>query len=86
MDYFSSTYFVQDGAPCHASNRIKDVLGGQPFQILDWPGNSPDLNQVENMKYMEEKLKDKKISSAPKLIHESRCCEPWASPRNTAEG
>jgi transposase len=71
MDNFGSTHFLQDGAPCHASKRIRDFLSEQPFDVIDWPGNSPDLNPIENMwNFMKGKLKGKNISSTPKLIHE----------------
>ncbi len=35
---------------------------------MDWPGNSPDLNPIENCwNQMKQKLKDVDISSLPKL-------------------
>jgi hypothetical protein len=37
---------LQDGTPCHALMCIKTVLAEQPFEVKDWPGNSPDLNPV----------------------------------------
>jgi transposase len=38
---------------------------------MDWPGNSPDLNPIENCwNYMKEKLKFKDTWSLPKLIRE----------------
>ena len=71
MERFGATHFLQDGAPCHASKRIKQFLQQQPFQIIDWPGNSPDLNPIENCwAFMKNKLKQKDVSSVPKLIHE----------------
>jgi hypothetical protein len=71
MNNFQCTHFLQDGAPCHASKRIKAFLSEQPFEIIDWPGNSPDLNPIENLwSYMKNKLKHKDISSGPKLIKE----------------
>jgi hypothetical protein len=51
-----SSWFLQDGAPCHTSKlvmgRLKEM---KEFQVMDWTGNSPDLNLIENcwsyMKY-----------------------------------
>jgi transposase len=43
------THFLQDGAPCHSSKRIKNYLSDKPFEVMDWPGNSPDLNPIENV-------------------------------------
>ena len=59
---------LQDGAPCHASKRIKTFLQDKPFEVIDWPGNSPDLNPIENCwNYMKNKLKEVDISSVPRL-------------------
>ncbi len=63
-----STHFLQDGAPCHASKRIKDFLTDKPFKVIDWPGNSPDLNPIDNAwNFMKNKLRTQDISSVPKL-------------------
>jgi hypothetical protein len=40
--------FLEDGAPCQTSKPIKAFLAEQPFQVTDWPGNSPDLNPIDN--------------------------------------
>lgn len=40
--------FMQDGAPCHTSKLIKDFLNDEEIEVLPWPGNSPDLNPIEN--------------------------------------
>lgn len=71
MGFHRSTHFLQDRAPCHASKRVKSFLADKPFEVIDWPGNSPDLNPIENCwNYMKEKLKSKDTGSLPKLIHE----------------
>jgi transposase len=71
MGIHGSTHFLQDGAPCHSSKKISNFLAEQPFQVIDWPGNSSDLNPIENCwSHMKRKLKDKDISSVPKLIAE----------------
>lgn len=71
MDNFRCTHFLQDGAPCHASKRIKGFLAEQSFEVIDWPGNSPDLNPIENLwNFMKGKLKGKDINSVPKLLVE----------------
>jgi transposase len=71
MRFHRATHFLHDGAPCHASKRIKNFLADQPFEVLDWPGNSPDLNPIENCwNFMKEKLKTKDTGSIPKLIFE----------------
>ncbi|GFX83434.1 transposable element Tcb2 transposase [Trichonephila clavipes] len=41
--------FMQDGAPCHTALSIKAFLAEQNIPLLDWPGNSPDMNSIENV-------------------------------------
>jgi hypothetical protein len=69
MGIHGCTHFLQDGAPCHASKRIKTFLAQQDFQVIDWPGNSLDLNPIENCwNHLKNMLKKKDTSSVPKLI------------------
>lgn len=42
-------YFMQDGAPCHTSRMSTDVLNRMKIKVLPWPGNSPDMNPIENV-------------------------------------
>jgi transposase len=74
MRIHGAQFFLQDGAPCHTSkvvmNRLKEMKA--EFSVLDWPGNSPDLNPIENCwSYMKLKLKAARFdtTSLPKLIH-----------------
>ncbi|GFU10057.1 uncharacterized protein TNCV_1592661 [Trichonephila clavipes] len=39
--------FMQDDAPYHTARSIKAVLADQNIPLLDWPGNSPDMNTIE---------------------------------------
>ena len=39
---------MHDGAPAHKSRAVKTFLDEQNIEVLDWPGNSPDLNPIEN--------------------------------------
>ena len=42
--------FQHDGAPCHKAKVITKWLGEQNIDILgQWPGNSPNLNPIENL-------------------------------------
>ncbi|KAI4905591.1 hypothetical protein NFI96_000349 [Prochilodus magdalenae] len=42
--------FQHDGAPCHKAKVMTKWLREQNIEILGpWPGNSPDLNPIENL-------------------------------------
>jgi hypothetical protein len=62
------THFQQDGAPCQSSKRIKKYLSDKPCEVTNWPGNSSDLNPIENVRnHMKNKLQAEDISLVPKL-------------------
>lgn len=49
MPRLSCTIFQQDGAPAHTSKAVKAWFRANEYQVLEgWPGNSPDLNVIEN--------------------------------------
>ena len=72
MEMHGCRYFLQDGAPCHKSRLAMALLKSkaEKFKVMDWPGNSPDLNPIENVwSIMKGRLKkDHTISSLPLLI------------------
>lgn len=41
--------FMHDGAPCHRAKTIKNLMETENISVLPWPGNSPDLNPIENI-------------------------------------
>lgn len=41
--------FMHDGAPCHKAKSITTFLEQKKIEVLDWPGNSPDMNPIENV-------------------------------------
>ena len=49
MNVHNAIIFMQDSAPCHRSKIVKKFLEENHVTTLDWPGNSPDLNPIENL-------------------------------------
>src|SRR5215469_13237188 len=41
--------FQQDLAPAHTARLVSSWLRDNNIQLLEWPGNSPDLNPIENL-------------------------------------
>ena len=68
MSVHNTSIFMQDGAPCHRSKIVKKFLGENNVVTLDWPGNSPDLNPIENLwSKMKDLVAEKQPSSGKAL-------------------
>ena len=48
MRVHRSTHFQQDNSPCHKADLIMDWFKLNKVKVISWPGNSPDLNLIEN--------------------------------------
>ena len=60
--------FMQDGEPCHHSKIITQFLQSKEIQILEWPGNSPDLNLIENLwTVLKHKVSEKQPTNTKEL-------------------
>ncbi|XP_045122668.1 uncharacterized protein LOC123511111 [Portunus trituberculatus] len=73
--------FQQDGAKPHTAKSVTHGLRDCEVQFIDdWPGNSPDLNPIENLwQIMKRDLQGKDESSVPKLKREIRASWDWCS-------
>ena len=62
--------FQDDGAPCHRAKVVKAWLKDRKVRTMeDWPGQSPDINPIENLWNIMKKLVNKcKPTSRIKLI------------------
>ena len=68
MQVHRCNIFMQDGAPCHRSKLVTSFLKKKEVKVLDWPGNSPDHNQIENLwRVMKDKVVEKQPLSLPDL-------------------
>ena len=66
MTIHRSTIFMHDGAPCYRAK--VNYLDQKNIERLEWPGNSPDLNPIENLwSVMKQKVSEKQPSSLQAL-------------------
>lgn len=66
LRYPASDYTsMQDGAPCHTSRASMNCINSLNLDVLPWPGNSPDLNLIENCwTYLKRKVYQRKNTIA----------------------
>jgi hypothetical protein len=41
--------FQHDFSPCHSSKSVQKFIQENKISMLDWPGNSPDMNPIDNL-------------------------------------
>ena len=63
LDWFprGDGVFMYDKAPCHTARICTNFLSTQQFAVLDWPGNSPDLNPIEKLWKIIKSRLDRKV-------------------------
>lgn len=69
MQILDCNIFMQDSAPCHTAKIVLSWLKSN-YNVLEWPGNSPDLNPIENLwTIVKNKVATRNSSSMPELIN-----------------
>lgn len=69
MGVHECSVFMHDGAPCHRSKLVSDYLNEKKIEKLAWPGNSPDLNPIENLwAVLKKKVAERQPSDAVHLV------------------
>jgi len=62
--------FQHDLAPCHTAKQIGKLLKEKSVRLLEWPGNSPDLNPIENLWSMVKfELRKRDCTTQDKLVN-----------------
>jgi hypothetical protein len=65
-----SGVFQQDKAPCHVSHQMLKFFKQNKVRVLEWPGNSPDLNPIENLwAILKKRLQKRDCTTMDKLIN-----------------
>ena len=65
----SDVIFQQDNTPAHTAKTTKTWLENKSIRLMFWPGQSPDLNPIENIwSHIKHKLTGKHFSTTHQLF------------------
>ena len=71
MTIHSTGILMHDGAPCHRAKVVSQWLDSEDITVLEWPGNSPDCNPIENAW---NKLKSEVAAMKPRSLDHLKEC------------
>ena len=57
-----------DNAPCHTANIVKKWSAENYLTVLPWPGNSPDMNPIEDIWDIERRIQDIDFKNTDELL------------------
>ena len=63
--------FIKGSAPCHKVKKVKKFLEEHQINVLEWPGNSPDLNPIRNCWQKMKKLMAEKNTPNLDTLYQS---------------
>ena len=70
MFLHNTSILIHNGVPCHGLKVVLKYLWKSMAEVLDWPGNTSDLNPLENLwSYVKIKVAEKQQSSAKELVN-----------------
>jgi len=69
--------FQQDNAPAHTAKATKQFFTEVNVKLLDWSGNSPDMNPIENVWSVVAKAAGYNVTNKQQLLDSVR--RAWLS-------
>ena len=67
---------MHDLALCHNSKSSRTFIECQEISVLEWHGNSPDMNPIENVWNLIKKVIGNQISRKSEVMWD-RVCDAW---------